>query len=201
MEKKGERSRQWIIDNSVKVFNKHGIDITLNQLAKLLKISRGRISHFFATRDSIFVAIGEVYQLKVLQIVTNFSKEKQEIRFEDLQVLFERIMDNQYKYRCAVLYISGVGSSKNEMSKHLGNSYKNDKLRIRQMVEVMVQNNSLSPTILSEANYPVFEFQLVNLFTTWVISKVVYFPDQSYSSMKPFFLQGILRLFDPYLIK
>jgi AcrR family transcriptional regulator len=199
--KKGVRSRQWIVEQSALVFNTFGIDITLNQLSDHLEISRGRISHFFATRDELFVAISEAYQSKLKEIRTVFLTEKPEYTLADLELFFGQIMDNQYSYRCAILYVSGHGNSKKEMNQHISESYREHKVSIRFLTEYLVKSQSLKQDILDESNYPIFEFQFVNLFTSWVISKEIYYPDKSYLEMKPLYLKGLFRLFDPYLVK
>lgn len=198
--KKGEKSQQWIVEQSVDVFNTNGIDVTLNKLASLLNVSRGRISHFFATRDSLFIAIGNEYQKKIENVKNSFMAETPNFTLDDLKVLFGRIMDNQYSYRCAILYAAGTGQSKIGMNRHVNESYRADKQAIRQLIETLVQKNELKKDVLDDSNYFIFEFQFVNLFTSWVISKEIYYPEQSYLEMKPLFLEGLFRLFDPYLI-
>jgi len=199
--KKGVRSRQWIVEQSVHVFNTFGIDITLNQLSDHLEISRGRISHFFATRDALFVAISEAYQANLNQIRNDFLMEKPQYNLSDIEIFFSRIMDNQYHYRCATLYTAGAGNSKNELNIHIIESYRNHKAYIRRLAENFVKCQSLKEEILHDSNYSIFEFQFVNLFTSWVISKEIYYSDQPYSEVKPLFLKGLFRLFDPYLVK
>jgi AcrR family transcriptional regulator len=199
-EKKGVRSRQWIVEQSVYVFNTYGLDITLNQLATHLKISRGRISHFFATRDSIFVAIGEAYQANLADIRNEFLAEYPNYTFPDLFVLFGKIMDNQYKYRCTVMYSASSGNSRDGIIQHINETYRRSKYFLRGLAEKLVNNQSLKQEILDDSNYSVFEFQFINLFTSWVISKEIYYPEQPYLEMKPLFLEGIFRLFEPYLV-
>ena len=199
-EKKGVKSKQWIVEQSVYVFNTYGLDITLNQLANHLNISRGRISHFFATRDSIFVAMGEAYQAKLADIRNEFIAEHPNYTFPDLFVLFGKIMDNQYVYRCTVMYSASSSNSRDEIIKHINETYRRSKLFLRALAEKLVTNKSLKQEILDESNYPVFEFQFINLFTSWVISKEIYYPEQTYPEMKPLFLEGLFRLFEPYLL-
>lgn len=196
---KGALSRQWIVDHSISVYNTYGLDITLTELADYLQVSRGRITHFFATRESLFVAIGTSYQEKLQEIRIEFVREFQEFDFDNLPVLFSRIMDNQYAYRCAILYSAGSGNSRKEMVQHLIDTYRKSKQNIRVMVETLVQKGSLSHSILDYANYITFEFQFVNLFTTWVISQEIYYPNRPYHEMKPLYLEGLFRLFDPFL--
>ncbi|MBS4058994.1 MAG: TetR/AcrR family transcriptional regulator [Bacteroidetes bacterium] len=199
-EKKGVKSRQWIVEQSVHVFNTYGLDITLNQLANHLNISRGRISHFFATRDSIFVAMGEAYQAKLADIRSEFVAEHPNFTFPDLFELFGKVMDNQYVYRCTVMYSASSGNSRDGIIQHINETYRRSKLFIRALAEKLVSNQSLKQEILDESNYPVFEFQFINLFTSWVISKEIYYPEQPYLEMKPLFLEGLFRLFEPYLL-
>lgn len=71
--KKGEISLNWIIENCIEIFNSQGLDITLNQLALELNISRGRINHYFPTKDHLFVAIAQKYEEKLAAIRDNFN--------------------------------------------------------------------------------------------------------------------------------
>lgn len=197
--KKGIRSRQMIVEESVEIFNQYGLDITFNQLADYLNVSRGRISHFFTTRDALFVAISEAYQLSLNVIRNEFLAERPNYKFEDIQYFFGRIMDNQYAYRCAIMYAAGAGNSRKDVIQHNNESYRRHRELIRVLASNLVKNGSVTEDIFNPDTYPIFEFQFVSLFTSWVISKEIYYPDQTYEETKPLFLNGILVLFKPYL--
>ena len=94
--KKGEISLNWIIENCIEIFNSQGLDITLNQLALELNISRGRINHYFPTKDHLFVAIAQKYEEKLAAIRDNFNYSTEENFLFDQIKLYSVIMDNQY---------------------------------------------------------------------------------------------------------
>ncbi len=197
--KQGIRSKQWLTEQSVHVFNTFGLDITMNQLADYLGVSRGRISHFFSTRDALFEAISQVYQYRLQRIIIAFELEYANYNFENVKHLFGNIMDNQYDYRCVILYAAGAGNSKSVAGRQIQDAYRLSKTEIRLLISKLVAANDLKAEILDQQNYDIFEFQFVNLFTSWVISKEIYYPNNTYPEMKPLFHKGLLNLFEPYL--
>ncbi len=198
--RKGVRSRQWIIEQSVKVFNEQGLDLTLSMLAKHLNVSLGRITHFFTTREALFIGINEAYQERLQQIKEEFQQTHRQYNLKVIEGLFSLIMDNQYIYRCAMLYTAATGNSKSEMAQHNHASYRRSKENIRVITENLVRSGDLKSAILEEPHYGIFEFQFVNLFTSWVISQEIYYSEHSYDEMKPMYLAGLMRLFDSYRV-
>jgi AcrR family transcriptional regulator len=56
---KAQNSKEYIIQECTRVMNIEGVNLTLNQLANRLGISRGRINHYFRTKDALFIAIAQ----------------------------------------------------------------------------------------------------------------------------------------------
>lgn len=196
--KKGVISKAWIIEESVKILNSKGIDLTLNQLASNLGISRGRINHFFNTKDALFIAISNDYEEKLKQINEEYNLITKELTFQSIRDRFSLIMNHQYNYRCAILYISCFSNSDLEMREHIKETYRNNKEKIYALLQGMVKLDLLNDDILEEENFQLFNFQLVNLFTTWVIHFEIYDKKEGFEKIKPIYLEGIMQCFDRY---
>jgi hypothetical protein len=65
----------------------------------------------------------------------------------------------------------------------------------------MVQASILHEDILQKDNFETIQFQLVNLFTTWLLSLSLYDTQSGYNKMKPVYLKGIIYIFRPYFTK
>lgn len=193
--KKGELSLLWLIDNCINVFNEKGLDITLNQLAIELGISRGRISHYFPTKDLLLVAIAQKYEEELTSIRENFRYSTEENFLVDQIKLYALIMDNQYRFRCVTIYAAGTSSSRNEMIQQINNQFKGTKERFLALTERLIEFGYLKKEVLEFNNLDIFRFKFITIFTTWVIHLEIYDKDKSYKEVKPIYLKAIASCF------
>lgn len=192
--------RQHIIQEARRIFNKEGLHLTLEQLANKLELSKGRITNYFPTKDNLFVAISQDYDLRFQELMTSLG-EVQKISFEWLASVCSAVMDLQYEYRSTIVFVATTSSGQTEMHQQITRSYKVNSKQVQQMVQVLVDAGLIKSELLEPENFEVFSFQHVNLFTTWVISLEIYHNTSSYKKMKPVYLRGILMCYYPYLTK
>lgn len=193
--KRGEISVNRIIESCIETFNAKGLDITLNQLAIELNISRGRINHYFPTKDLLLVAIARKYEEELAAIRDTFKYSTEENFLFDQIKLYALIMDNQYRFRCVTIYASGTSSSRNEMIQQINNQFKGTKERFLALTERLIALGYLKSEALEVNNLEVFRFKFVTMFTSWVIHHEIYDKDKSYEEVKPIYLKAIASCF------
>ncbi|RPA66736.1 TetR/AcrR family transcriptional regulator [Cyclobacteriaceae bacterium YHN15] len=195
---KGVVMRQKIITEARKVYNSNGLNLTLNQLATILNLSKGKITNYFPTKDDLFIAISKDYDQQFESLLSNFEvKDLQGFRL--LGSICSAIMDLQYEYRSAIIYVSSVNSGQKEIHERVTESYKSNFEQVRLSILPLVDAGLVKNEILQPEKFEVFSFQYVNLFTTWVISFEIYHNTKPFAEMKPIYLNGILGCFFPYL--
>jgi AcrR family transcriptional regulator len=196
--RKGELSQLWLIENCINVFNTKGLDITLNQLAVELNISLGRISYYYPTKEKLLVAISLDYENKLTEITTNFQYSTDQNFLLDQFRLYSQIMDNQYHYRCVMIYASGASNSRKEMINQINVRYRGSSERFRLLIDHLIELGFLDSKLLDYPGFEVFRFKFITVFTTWVINLEIYDKEQGYEKMKPIYLQGIASCFLPF---
>jgi AcrR family transcriptional regulator len=196
--KKGIEMRQHIIREARMVFNEAGLHLTLDQLAGKLNLTKGRITNYFPTKDDLFVALSQDYDIRFRELMMKFSGVKK-VNFEWLVSIYSAVMDLQYEYRSAIIFVATTNSIQKEMHHQITKSYKTNSKQVNQSVESLLNAGLVKPVILDPKVFEVFSFQYVNLFTTWVISLEIYHSSSSYKKMKPVYLKGILGCYYPYL--
>lgn len=192
--------RQTIIKEARRIFNKEGLQLTLDQLANKLELSKGRITNYFPTKDNLFVALSQDYDLRFQELMLSF-RDNQKISFEWLAMVCSAVMDLQYEYRSAIIFVATTSSSQKEMHHQITHSYRTNSKQVIQTVQALVDAGLVSPDLLEPENFDVFSFQHINLFTTWVISLEIYHSRYTYKKMKPVYLKGILGCYYPFLTK
>jgi AcrR family transcriptional regulator len=195
---KGVEMRQTIIREARKVYNGHGLNLTLNQLAAILNLSKGRITNYFPTKEDLFVAISKDYDEQFSNLVLNFEDQGSP-SFERLNKICSTVMDLQYEYRSAIIFVSTTNSGQKEIHDRVTESYKSNFEQVRLSILPLVDAGLVKNEILQPENFEIFSFQYVNLFTTWVISFEIYHNTKPFAVMKPVYLKGILGCFFPYL--
>lgn len=193
--KKGEQSLQWLIEHCIITFNEKGLDITLNELAVELNISRGRISHYFPTKEHLLVAISQEYENKLAAITSTFVYSLEEDFFADQLKLYSLIMDNQYHFRCVTIYAAGTSSSRSEMINHINTRFSGTKERFKILVERLVALKYLKSNALELNNLEGLRFKFVTLFTSWIIHHEIYDKDKTYAQVKSTYLKAIASCF------
>ena len=197
---KGLEMRKMIIQKARTIFNKEGLSLTLDQLAEKLNLTKGRITNYFPTKDKLFVALSQDYDLRFQELLASFTGER-EITFHWLAKVFSEIMDLQYEYRSAIIFVATTSSSQKDMHEQITQSYKTNSKGVKQTAQILVDAGLLKQELLEPENFEVFSFQHINLFTTWVISLEIYHSSRSYKKMKPVYLKGIMGTYYPYLTK
>lgn len=198
VKKKGELSFLWLIDNCIKVFNEKGLDITLNQLANELDISRGRISHYFPTKELLLVAVSQEYEKKLEEIIANYQFSKPENFLEEQIKLYSLVMDNQYQFRCAMIYAAGTSSSRSEMVNQINTRFSGSKERFKLLVKRLLEFGFLQSSVLEPTCFEIFRFKFITVFTTWIIHFEIYDKEKTYQQVKPIYLEAIASCFILY---
>ena len=194
---KGANSRERLILRARDFFNDFGLGFTLSNLAKNLGITLGMVTYHFPTKDHLFVAIADDYELKMNEIRSN-SRDK-EFSLALIYKTAGNIMDLQYEYRCVMHYMASVTKNQVEIFDHLTSKFRNNRERIILGVEMLIANGELKESILEDENYKIFLFCLTNLLSSWVIYLEIYDVDKSYQIMKPLYLKGAFTAYQPYL--
>lgn len=198
--RKGIEMRQRIIREAIKVYNVEGLHLTLDQLAAKLGLTKGRITNYFPTKDELFVAISKDYDIRFQELMVQFGGEKK-LSFTWLVNVYSAIMDLQYEYRSAIIFVATTNSSQKEMHGQITSSYRTNSSQVGKSLEGLIQAGLLKPDIMEPKKFEVFSFQHISLFTTWVISLEIYQSTRSYKKMKPVYMKGILDCFFPYLTR
>ncbi|MBX7041744.1 MAG: TetR/AcrR family transcriptional regulator [Ignavibacteria bacterium] len=198
--KKGQSTRDTIVDRARQIFNEKGLNITLEKIAAEMGLTKSRITNHFSTKETLFLAILHAYEEKFAQLAAEISLENS-LELADLAKSLSAIMDVQYDFRCGIAYLAMVTQSNSELHTHIGESYKRNIRNIQKRTERMVDAGILNPEILSKSNFETFVFQYTNILTTWVINLELYNAESGYAKMKPVYLDGALSCFKPYLSK
>lgn len=193
---KGLSSRERLVNTSRELFNEYGIGLTLNTLAGKMEITLGMLTYHFPTKDSLFLAIAEEYEIKRTLIRNtiyngNFSLDM-------FYTIIEKGMDLQYEYRCAIRYIASISNNQSDLARHTTERYKLNRQLIQKGIEILVSEGELKNTILDDKNFKVFLFAFSSLTTSWIINLEIYDYEESYEAIKPVYLNGIFSTFLPY---
>ena len=198
--KKGLEARQQIIEDARVVFNQSGLQLTLNDLANQLGMTKGRITNYFPTKDDLFVALSKDYDIKFDALMRSFDWTTP-MTFRKTIDVYGAIMDLQYEHRSTIVFAATTNSNQKEMHEQVTQSYRANSKGVAQSARTLIDAGLLSSDILEKKEFAIFSFQYVNLFTTWIISLEIYHSATSYKRMKPVYIKGILRCFLPYLTK
>lgn len=194
--KKGILTREWLINSSREVFNEQGLNITLSKLAEELDITLGRLTHHFATKDLLFIAIATEYEKNLAELRVELRQD--DINFKSLFRYSGLVMDLQYDYRCAQRYIATSSRKQIELSSFTSTNYKSNRESIIRLLKALINSGELKPEILEESVFRVFSFSYTCLFTSWLISLEIYDNEEPYETVKPVYLKGIYTTFLPY---
>lgn len=197
---KGEMSRAVILEKARKILNEKGLGIGVELIAKELGLSRGRITHFFPTKDSILVGIMRDYEHRLGELLHHFDWNQGSLFDQQFSVL-NIIMDLQYEFRCAHSFISFIGKNQPEILEHIEASFFNRVDGIHMRIKMMVEAKLIDASILEKDELEVFIFQYTTLLTFWVTSQEIYYRQMAYKKMKLVYIKGAMQLFLPFLTK
>jgi AcrR family transcriptional regulator len=191
-------SRAGILDEARKLLNEKGIGIGVELIARDLGLSRGRITHFFPTKDSLMVSIMRDYEHRLGELLRQFDWN-QGSEFDQLFSVLDIILDLQYEYRCAFFFLTTMGNNQPEIHDHIEASFFNRVDGIHMRIKMMVGAKLLETRILGKEQLDIFLFQYINILTTWVICQEMYYRRSGFKKMKPVYIMGAMELFLPYL--
>ncbi len=197
---KGTITRLRILHQAREVMNVHGSQITLRQLATLMGEPISSITNHFPAKEQLFIEISREYDRHFQSIIV-LPDGQEPFSLRVIVRLYADIMDLQYDYRCVILGITQAIGSQNALMQQVLASYRENRKGVRAYTQMMVQASILHEDILQKDNFETIQFQLVNLFTTWLLSLSLYDTQSGYNKMKPVYLKGIIYIFRPYFTK
>jgi AcrR family transcriptional regulator len=194
---KGQLTKKKIINQAREVFNKKGIQLTIQELAMELGEGVSYITNHYRTKDHLFVAIANEYEEKYYQVLHKHAVKLETL--QDVTQLASVFMDLQYEYRCAIIAVIASSNSQKVLFRHLKDSYNKNVSNFSAFVELLVNNGLVKDSLLLKEEMEVFRFQYVNLHTTWVVSMEIYDHPSGYKKMKFVYLRGIIGCFQAHL--
>lgn len=198
---KGALTRLQIIDKAREIFNEYGIDITLEQLTKNMGLSKARVNNHFRTKDSLFLAILDAYEIEF----GHLQSMEQPLTKDPFQAHVDthsKIMDLQFKYRCGTQYLNLVTNAENALTQHVREKVTIHSQSILLKIKFMVEKGWVREEILLEPNWSSFLFVYINGFTQWSIFYNMYDRPKEYKNVKSKYLRGIFfHGYGPFLTK
>lgn len=195
---KGIESRSIILAEARKLLNEKGLNQTVDMLAKEMGLSRGKITNYFPTKESLLVNIMREYEYALGVLLRDNSEDEKPGFLEQYRIL-SKILDIQFEFRCAIAFLSVSGSFHPEIHQHVEASFLNRLEGIRMRLSAMVAMDLLVPAILKQPDLDIYCFQYTTLLTTWVVCQEMYYSRHGLEKMKPVYLLGVLNLYIPYL--
>ncbi len=189
--------RAWILDQTRKLMNEEGLLLTLDQLARKMGITKGRITNYFPTKDQLFVSLSEEYDCVFQKIVRDFDWKNEYSLFQ-VANLFTQVMDNQYNYRCVIYYTVVAPASELGFSTQLQKSYSENGKEVLEMINLLVSSGLLKPEIRESSNYEIFLFQILSVFTNWVMTIRTFQRECHYEKEKRLYLNSVFMCYFPY---
>lgn len=199
-ETKGVKTREALIELTCEVFNKKGIDITLKELSDELNIGISQFINHFGTKDKLFIAIASKYNESYTEMMKLYFNENP-FDLYNIVVVFSKIMDLQYKYRSSLIAVISRCNSEKIIHDHITETYSHSSATVQEFIKKMVQIGTLENSILEKEHFLIFNFQFVNLYTTWIVSKEMYDTNLDIVKAKQIYLKGIMHCFVPYFTK
>jgi AcrR family transcriptional regulator len=197
---KGEATRRSIVEQARIIFNERGIDITLENIAREMGISKSRISNHFPTKDSLFMAILKEYETELAQLVVALHEKGYGDSLQSYVDGLGDMMDVQFKYRCGIIYLNLLSPSQHELKAHTQETFQRNQLSIRSRFQKLIRANVLDEKILEEPHWSAFVFVYVNLLTQWVVYFDMYDSPAEYAQCKSKYLRGIIHhAYGPFL--
>jgi AcrR family transcriptional regulator len=197
---KGELTRKHILDTARKAFNERGVNITLDTLAKELNIPKGRITNHFATKDKLFLAILEDYEHGLADLRVKLKDLYECKKLSDIITIISQVMDLQFEYRCAILFLAVLSPGQEEFRIKTRESRSMNDKAIRHRMSNMVKHGLVDERVLVEHQFQLFLFIYVNTLSQWVIYYDMYDHDRDYKKMKPVYIKSIMEhVYAPYL--
>ena len=197
---KGELTRKHILDSARKAFNEKGVNITLDTLTKELNIPKGRITNHFATKEKLFLAILEDYEQGLADLREKLKDLYECKKLSDIVTIISEVMDLQFEYRCAILFLAVLSPGQEEFRIRTRESRSMNDKAIRHRMGNMVKHGLVDERVLEEGQFQLFLFIYVNTLSQWVIYYDMYDHDKDYKMMKAVYIHSIMEhVYAPYL--
>lgn len=201
-ERKGLTTKKYILDTSREIFNRKGLSLTIDALAREMDISKGRITNHFPTKDNLFLGIVADYEVQFQQLIKNYQKEFESLDFQSLAFILSKVMDIQFEYRCGIIYLNMITPSQKDLSDHIRQSFQKNASIIKYRLVNMVEMKLLHENILQPENLQSFVFVYVNMLTQWVVYHEMYDSEKSFKKVKPHYIRSVLwHSYSPYLTR
>jgi AcrR family transcriptional regulator len=199
---KGENTRLTITEKAREFFNQQGISITIDTVAREMGISKSKITNHFPTKDNLFMAIMTEYEQELGSLIAKWFPLGVEKSFQVYVNMLSEVMDIQFKYRCAIVYLNMISPSQHELKQHTRTTFERNRSIIRQRMQGMCKAGLVGEAVLEEPAWSAFLFAYVNLLTQWVIYLDMYDNPEEYLSNKQKYLRGVMNhLYLPYMTK
>ncbi|OZV69883.1 TetR/AcrR family transcriptional regulator [Winogradskyella aurantia] len=196
---KGELTKQNIVKAVNQLFNEKEMLPSWDDLASELKINRSRITNYFPKKELLILAIYLEFEENLKMLIEKQGYTEQIENFSALKEYYSDIMDLLFDYRFAISYVLVNPNNDEDLNNHISTTYKNNKLRLYQRVEHLVNAGLVSKKLLDENQFKPFAFQHTNILTTWIISYRLYDRHLEFSEIKPIYLKGVLLCYFPFL--
>jgi AcrR family transcriptional regulator len=197
---KGEQTRLKLLEEARVFFNREGIWMTLEKVAQGIGVNKSLISNHFSTKERLFIAIFQQYELELGAFVMSQMEVRGQDPFAALFQLLRGVMDIQFKYRCGMQYLNQLHATQAEMREQIDVNYTRNRANIRLRLEKMVEEGLVQPVVLESQNWSAFLFVYVNILTHWVAHREVYDSETDLDIVKTNYLRGFFyHTFGPYL--
>lgn len=163
---KGIATREEILDGALPIFNRFGDNCTFEVLMGELGLSKGRITHHFATKDELIEALFARYE-EALDAAGAMPAPPWHLR--DVADSFGRSLDviDAYVY-IAVAHSTAItmGSRIHERIKE---TFTRRLLAMRPFAEYLVHLGILEETVLGQRHFDTWSSSVVMCFVAWPI--------------------------------
>ena len=197
---KGKLTRKTILDAAREIFNEKGINLTIDNLASEMEVTKGKITNHFATKDKLFLAILADYEEKLGMTLASLREHYESKTLGSVMALISPVMDLQFEYRCSIIYLNVLSPGQSELREHTRRNAAKNIEAIRNRISLMVNNKLLKEEILEKEAFDAFIFIYINQLTQWVVYFDMYDQERGFKKMKPVYLRGIMHhVYGPYL--
>lgn len=197
---KGKLTRKTILDAAREIFNEKGINLTIDNLASEMEVTKGKITNHFATKDKLFLAILADYEEQLGNTLASLREQFESKTMGSVMSLISPVMDLQFEYRCSIIYLNVLSPGQSELREHTRRNAVKNIEAIRNRISLMVTNKLVKGEILEKEAFDAFIFIYINQLTQWVVYFDMYDQERGFKKMKPVYLRGIMHhVYGPYL--
>lgn len=198
--RKGKLTRKTTLDAAREIFNEKGINLTIDNLASEMEVTKGKITNHFATKDKLFLAILADYEEQLGKTLASLKEEYESKTLASVVSIISTVMDLQFEYRCSIIYLNVLSPGQSELRELIRRNSARSIESIRNRITMMVNNKLVKSDILEKTAFEAFIFIYINQLTQWVVYFDMYDQDRSFKKMKPVYLRGIMNhVYGPYL--